>query len=190
MYLCHASWRNEKRHRPENRYTYSHGPYLKRGFWFFRKKLPWGTLASKNCRVTWIFRKHLRLPCQNPLEASSRSKIFLISLVYVCFCVCIYVIVSRLLATLTTIQTWNLAHILLRLTLCKKRVFCFFNQIPVTAASLEKTAVSRWFSAYLLDCLVFGFPPDRYAHVVVKIGYLKLTSTDHDDLNVMKRGRR
>ena len=29
MYLCHASWPNEKLYRPENRYTYSAGPYLK-----------------------------------------------------------------------------------------------------------------------------------------------------------------
>ena len=44
---------------------------------------------------------------QNPREASSRSRIFLISLVYVCVCMYlfVYLFVSRLLATLTTIQT-------------------------------------------------------------------------------------
>ena len=51
--------------------------------------------------------------------------------------VCIFLFVSRLLATLTTIQTWNLAHIL-PLTLSKNEFFCFFDQIPVTAASLKK----------------------------------------------------
>ena len=37
MYLCHASWPNEKRYRPEIWYTYSHNPYLKSGFCFFEK---------------------------------------------------------------------------------------------------------------------------------------------------------
>ena len=35
-----------------------------------------------------------------------------------------------------------------------KGVFCFAEKILVTAASLKKTAMSRGFSAYLLDCLV------------------------------------
>ena len=65
------------------------GPYLKRVV-CFSKKWPWGPLVSKTCRVTWIFRISLRLPCQNPREASSRSRIFLISLVNVCIYLCIY----------------------------------------------------------------------------------------------------
>ena len=82
---------------------------------------------------------------QNPREASSRSRICLISLVYVCmYCLFVYLFVSRLLATLTTIQTWNLAHIL-PLTLSKKQVFLFFDQITVTAASLEKLPCHRDF---------------------------------------------
>ena len=42
-----------------------------------------------------------KIPFQNPREASSRSWIFLFSLVYVC----VYLCVSRLLAKLKTIQT-------------------------------------------------------------------------------------
>ena len=53
--------------------------------------------------------------------------------VYVFMCLC----VSRLLAKRKTLQTWNLAPIL-PLTLPKNGFFCFFNQIPVTAASLKK----------------------------------------------------
>ena len=55
----------------------------------------------------------------------------------ICVCVCIYVFiyviiylfVSRLLATLTTIQTWNLAHIL-PLTLSKNGFFVFSIKSP------------------------------------------------------------
>ena len=32
-------------------------------FVFFRKNWPWGSLAMKNCRVTWIFCITPRLPC-------------------------------------------------------------------------------------------------------------------------------
>ena len=62
---------------------------------------------------------------------------YLNSLVYVCVCICIYLFLSSLLAKRKTIQTWNLAHIL-PLTLSKNRFFYFFDQITVTAASLEK----------------------------------------------------
>ena len=63
VYLCHASWPNEKRYRPEIWYSYSHWSYLKTGFLFFSKKSPWLQLALKSCRVTWIFRIPPRLPC-------------------------------------------------------------------------------------------------------------------------------
>ena len=63
IYLCHAYWPNEKRYRPEICHTYSHWPYLKTGFLFIRKNHSWRLLASKNCRVTWIFRISPRLPC-------------------------------------------------------------------------------------------------------------------------------
>ena len=53
----------QKRYRPKIRYTYSHRLYLKTGFWFFSKEWPWRPLASKNFRVTWIFRISPRLPC-------------------------------------------------------------------------------------------------------------------------------
>ena len=63
VYLCHASWPNEKRYRPEIWYSYSHWSYLKTGFLFFSKKSPWLQLALKSCRVTWIFRIPPRLFC-------------------------------------------------------------------------------------------------------------------------------
>ena len=63
VYLCHASWPNEKRYRPEIWYSYSHWSYLKTGFLFFSKKSPWLQLALKSCRVTWIFCIPPRLPC-------------------------------------------------------------------------------------------------------------------------------
>ena len=42
-----------------------------------------------------------------------------------------------------------------RIDLNLKRIFCFAEKIIVTAARQDKTAVSRRFSAYLLDCLVY-----------------------------------
>ena len=36
IYVCDASWPNEKRYRPEIWHTYSYWPYLKTGFLFFR----------------------------------------------------------------------------------------------------------------------------------------------------------
>ena len=61
IYLCYASWLNEKRYRPEIWYTYYHRPSLKTSFLFFRKKWPW-VLTSKNCSVTRIFRISHWLP--------------------------------------------------------------------------------------------------------------------------------
>ena len=37
IYLCQASWANEKQYRPEIWHTYSHWPYLKTRFSFFRQ---------------------------------------------------------------------------------------------------------------------------------------------------------
>ena len=37
MYVCHASWPNEIRYRPEIWNTCFHGPYLKTRFWFLRR---------------------------------------------------------------------------------------------------------------------------------------------------------
>ena len=83
---------------------------------------------------------------QNPREASSRSRILLISLVYVCIYLCICV---------TSLgQTKNDTD--LKFGTHTPIDFCFFDQITVTAASLEKLPchVDFGFSAYLLDCLV------------------------------------
>ena len=63
IYVCHVYWQNEKIYRPEIRHTYSHWPYLKAVLLVFSIKSPWRPLASKNCRVTWIFRISPRLPC-------------------------------------------------------------------------------------------------------------------------------
>ena len=69
---------------------------------------------------------------QNPREASSWSRIFLISLVYLCM----YLFLSRLLAKRKTIQTWYLAHILALTS--SKTCFRFVEKILVTASSLER----------------------------------------------------
>ena len=71
-------------------------------------------------------------------------------------CVFIYVFVSRLQAKRKTIQTSNFAHIL-QSTLSKNGFFVFFNQITVTAASLEKLACHVNFPhissiAFLINC--------------------------------------
>ena len=64
---------------------------------------------------------------QNPREASRLSRIFLISLVYVCH---------------TSWQNEKRHRLKIWYTYShrryKKRVFCFFEKISVTAASLEK----------------------------------------------------
>ena len=89
----------------------------------------------KNQIFMWIFFPSIEIFSwisifQNPGEASSRSRIFLISLVYLCmYCLFVYLFVSRLLVTLTTIQTWNLAHIL-PLTLSKNGFFVFSIKSP------------------------------------------------------------
>ena len=73
----------------------------------------------------------------------------------------------------------------------KKPYFWSFRKSDPEGRQPRKKGHVLGIFACLFDCLILSwFPLDRYAHVVVKIGYLKLTSTDHDDLNVMKRGRR
>ena len=57
-YFCHAGWPTEIRYRPEIWYTRSPRPYQKIFFFNFLEKVTpgrGGALASKNCRVTWIF---------------------------------------------------------------------------------------------------------------------------------------
>ena len=65
-------------------------------------------------------RENFRFKCnnQNPREASSRSRIFLISLVFVCFCVFIY---------LCTYSHWPYL-----------KTSFFFEKTTMTTASLEK----------------------------------------------------
>ena len=97
IYLCRASWLYEKRYRTAIWYTHSPWQYPKTGVLFFRKTWHNVTLDLKDCSVTWIFSISRRLPCncnfQNPREASSRSRIFLNSLVYLCIWVCIYLFI-------------------------------------------------------------------------------------------------
>ena len=69
---------------------------------------------------------------QNPREASSRSRIFLISLLYVCICVFICLCHAKQ----KTIQPWNLEHIL-PLTLSKNMFFCFFELLVKTVLSVS-----------------------------------------------------
>ena len=94
VYVCHVSWPNEKRYRPEIWYTYSHWPYIKTGFLFFSIKSPWRPLASKNCRVTWIFLISPRLSCCSFLPFSKFTRPdFLYKLLFfflvneACFCI-------------------------------------------------------------------------------------------------------
>ena len=72
---------------------------------------------------------------QNPREASSRSRIFLFSLVNMWFCWCVFLSVQRLLATTKKDTDPKFGthtpqyHIW---------VFCFFEKVTLRAASLEK----------------------------------------------------
>ena len=76
---------------------------------------------------------------------------------YICSYICVYVclFVSNSLTKRKMKETRKLVHSL-PLTLSKN---FFFDQITVTAASLEKLP---WFSAYLLDCLVIILIESRY----------------------------
>ena len=98
-------------------------------------------------------------------------RIFLNSLSYLCMCV----IVIRLLATLTTIHTWNLAHIL-PLTLSKN--LFFFDQITVTAASLKKLPCHLDFT----HLLVLLDTSDTELKAVWKIGIMCVTWWRHTNL--------
>ena len=53
-----------------------------------------------------------------------------------------------------TIQTWNLVHTLL-FTISKNGFLVLFRKSDPEGRLPQKTAVSRGFSAYLLDCLVY-----------------------------------
>ena len=63
--LCHASWPNEKRYRPEIRHTYSHWPYLKRVFGFFEE-------------ITLTAASLDKLPCHMDFRHISSIALFLI----------------------------------------------------------------------------------------------------------------
>ena len=87
------------------------------------------------------FRISPRLPYRNPREASSRPRIFLISLEYLCFFV--YVVFVYVFICLTSPgPTKNDTDLIFgthtRIDLILKRVFCFAEKILVTAASLKK----------------------------------------------------
>ena len=70
----------------------------------------------------WFIKIHVRRAAAEDILKFTRI------CVYVFIYLFMYVFVSRLLATLTTLQTWNLAHIL-PLTLSKNVFFCFFEKI-------------------------------------------------------------
>ena len=96
---------------------------------------------------------------QNPREAGSRSRIFLISLVYVFVGELIYLCVSRLLAKRKTIYTWNLVHIL-HWTLSKNRFFFgfFSEKMTLRAANLEKLLCHGDFShIFSISLVQFSF---------------------------------
>ena len=47
IYVCHASWPNEKRYRPEIWYTHFPRPYLKMAFFVYSRRWPRGPLGRK-----------------------------------------------------------------------------------------------------------------------------------------------
>ena len=63
IYVCHATWPNQIRYRPQIWYTYSHRPYLKMVFFCFCEKMTLRAASLENCRVTWIFCISPQLPC-------------------------------------------------------------------------------------------------------------------------------
>ena len=85
--LCQTPRPNEKRYIGEIWYTHFTRPYLKLLFYGFSKNWPLGPLGSKSCRVKWILRISLRLPCQNLCEASRQRWYFY---VYSYICIIVY----------------------------------------------------------------------------------------------------
>ena len=77
MYLCHTSWPNQKRYRPEICYTYSYTPYLKTGFGFFEKM----TLRAASLEKLPCHRKSLRLPCFKYIHILINISIFINKLI-------------------------------------------------------------------------------------------------------------
>ena len=68
-------------------------------------------------------------------------------------CIGVYLCVSHLLAKRKTIQTSNLVHTLPK-TISKNCFLLFFQKSAPVSRQPRKTAVSRGFSAYLLDFLL------------------------------------
>ena len=102
--------------------------------------------------------------CQNPREASSRPRIFLILCICVCVCVCIYVCICVTPPGQTKIDTDLKFGTNTAIDLILKRVFLFFDQIPVTAASLEKLPCHVDFPHISSIALfsVFPFSPPQF----------------------------
>ena len=75
--------------------------------------------------------KQRKTDFQNPRKASSRSRIFLLSLAYVFMYVFIYLFVSRLLAKRKTLQTRNLVQ---PLPLTTSKNSFFFEKVTLRAA--------------------------------------------------------
>ena len=73
----------------------------------------YGVLSTLNENISLFFNFFGVWNFQYPREASSRSRIFLVSLlVYMCIYLWIHIFVARLLAKRKSKQTRNLAHIL------------------------------------------------------------------------------
>ena len=85
--------------------------------------------------------------------------------------ICVYVFVSRLLAKWRMIQTWNLVHTFPSTT-SKNGFFCFFKEIPVTAASLEKLPCHVDFPHFTSIALLLYFFNITYFYCIYHVFYL------------------
>ena len=111
---------------------------------------------------------------QGSREASRKSRIFLISLEYVCIYLCMYLFIylchtSGPKENRYRPENW---HINSQWPYLKTVIF-FFEKITMKAACPRKTAMSRRFSAYILDCLVFSiFYQNVFCYQVVSYFFL------------------
>jgi len=99
----------------------------------------------------------------------------------ICVCVCIYLFmylfVSRLLATLPTLQTWNFAHIL-PLTLSKNGFFVFSIKSPWRPLASKNCRVTWIFRiSPRSPCLIFFFPKTiGKCHFAILFHYFSITN--------------
>ena len=131
-------------------HTHSPWAYLKMVFGCFRKIAP-RVASHENLPHHVDFSNSAGLPYQNPREASSRSRIFLFSLVnmWLCWCICLY---GAFLPQRKKIKTWNLVHTLPKTI--SKNVFFLLKR----ASSLEKLPCHVYFP-HISSIALFSIVP-------------------------------